>query len=287
MDRIDAGHDDDVGGERLRAGQATPGAKAETLKAEMLKAEDGSGEKQKVESRKQKSEGGGANIERPTSNIQHRTVPGEVGEDFAGREEILLEGGGSRVVQAAVRGMLNKLVESAPAAAGAGRAPAVAWAGLRLAAMVLLAAGVGIGLGDGDEFDDVGCSTAQKPEGGKAEMLKPEVEEPNLSLAAKVFELLTALDPGSRLRKAPPIKVFNLYYRQCMGAAEIARKCNCDRSLIYDRLAAIQRKVRWPPEQLREVSPHVEAMQDAVRDSRARRIYRKGAASGDEDDGGE
>ena len=74
MDRIDAGHDDDVGGERLRAGQATPGAKAETLKAEMLKAEDGSGEKQKVESRKQKSEGGGANIERPTSNIQRCPV---------------------------------------------------------------------------------------------------------------------------------------------------------------------------------------------------------------------
>jgi hypothetical protein len=67
--------------------------------------------------------------------------------------------------QAAIRGMLNKLVESAPAAAGLGRAPALAWAGLRLAAMVLLAAGVGIGLGDGDEFDDVGCSVAQQPDG--------------------------------------------------------------------------------------------------------------------------
>jgi hypothetical protein len=179
MDRIDAGHDDDVGGERLRAGQATPGAKAETLKAEMLKAEEGL-RTTDYRTTGQRTEDGGANIEHPTSNIQHPTLPGEVGEDFAGREEILLEGGGSRVVQAAVRGMLNWLVESAPAGAAVGRAPALAWAGLRLAAMVLLAAGVGIRLGDGDEFDDVGCSTAQQPEGGKAsqgkaEMLKAEM----------------------------------------------------------------------------------------------------------------
>ena len=39
-------------------------------------------------------------------------------------------------------------------------------------------------------------------------------DEPNLSLAAKVFQLLTALDPDNRLRKAPPIKVFLLRFRQ-------------------------------------------------------------------------
>jgi hypothetical protein len=289
------------------------------------------------------------------------------------------EDGGSRVVQAAVRGMLNNLVESAPAGAAVGRAPAVAWAGLRLAAMVLLAAGVGIGLGDGDEFDDVGCSVAQKPEGKKAEMLKaemlkaerlkgedggakaenrtsniqhrtlqpedggrrtedggtktehptsniqprtlnagegenayegkaemlkaerlkseahggetetqkPEPEEPNISLAAKVFELLTALDPDSRLRKAPPIKVFLLRFRQNLSRAEIARTCRCDKSLVGVRLKTIQDKLPWRPQQLRELSAQVEAMQDAVSDSRARRIYRKGAAYGEEDDGGE
>jgi len=328
--------------------------------------------------------------------------------------------------QAAIRAMLSKRAESAPAGAGVGRASALAWAGLRLAAIVLLAAGVEVGLGDGDEFDDVGCSVALQPGGtshgarsaqareraggklpgsdsgsagasggggpggrpecevragmcahrmpdglcqrsnrqcrllagagevremgarGKAEIGKAESgdlevvvpgvaaravvkaveaamerferklagvrrdfaewqksprpaneagqaampepsqpDEPNLSLAAKVLELLTALDPDNRLRKAPPIKVFNLFYRQRLGAAEIARKCDCDRSLIYDRLAAIEEKIPWTPQQLREVSPHVQAMQDAVRDSRARRICRKGAAYGDEEDGGE
>jgi hypothetical protein len=106
----------------------------------------------------------------------------------------------------------------------------------------------------------------------------------NRSLAAKVFELLTALDPDNRLRKAPPIKVFNLYYRQGLRPAEIARKCDCDRSLVHDRLAAIQAKIRWTPTQLREVSPHVEAMQEALTDSRAEGIYRKGAVYGEEDD---
>ena len=69
MDRIDAVHDDGVGGERLRVGQATQGGKAykgkaETLKAEMLKAED----------RGRKTEGGGANIEHRTSNIEQCPV---------------------------------------------------------------------------------------------------------------------------------------------------------------------------------------------------------------------
>ena len=73
--------------------------------------------------------------------------------------------------QAEVQAALSKWVESAPAGAGFGRASALARGGLRLAGLVLLAAGVGIGLGDGDEFDDVGCSVARQPKGGKAEML--------------------------------------------------------------------------------------------------------------------
>jgi len=67
--------------------------------------------------------------------------------------------------QAAIRAMLSKRAESAPAGAGVGRAPALAWAGLKLATMVLLSAGVVVGYADGDEFDDVGCTVAQQPGG--------------------------------------------------------------------------------------------------------------------------
>jgi hypothetical protein len=104
------------------------------------------------------------------------------------------------------------------------------------------------------------------------------------SIAAKVFELLAALDPDSRLRKAPPLKVFLLRFRQNLSLSQIARICNCGRSLIALRLCTIQQRLPWQPRQLRELSAHVEAMQDALADSRARSIYRKGAAYGDEGD---
>ena len=124
------------------------------------------------------------------------------------------------------------------------------------------------------------------PAGEGSDSAAPEaqqVEEPNLSLAAKVLELLTALDPGNRLRKAPPIKVFLLRYRQNLSRAEIARICSFNKSLVGIRLKTIQEKLPWRPQQLRELSAHVEAMQDAVSDSRARSIYRKGAAYDDEE----
>jgi hypothetical protein len=101
-------------------------------------------------------------------------------------------------------------------------------------------------------------------------------------IAAKVFELLTALDPDQRLRKAPPIKVFLLHYREGLSRSQIARECGCDKSLVSLRLKAIKEKLSWEPRQLRELSAQVEAMDEALRNSRARRIYRKGAVYGDE-----
>jgi hypothetical protein len=109
-------------------------------------------------------------------------------------------------------------------------------------------------------------------------------DEPTLSLAAKVFELLTALDPGKRLRKAPPITVFLLRYRRNLSRSEIARVCGCDKSLVAVRLRAIQEKLPWQPRQLRELSAQVSAMQEALSDPRARRIYRRGAVYGSQEE---
>jgi hypothetical protein len=110
-----------------------------------------------------------------------------------------------------------------------------------------------------------------------------EADPKTRSLAARVFELLSALDGDDGQRKAPPIKVFNFYYRQGLEPAEIARRCKCHRSTIFERLAEIRENLPWSPQQLREVSPHVEAMEDGLSDSRARDIYRKGAVTGDEE----
>jgi hypothetical protein len=106
-------------------------------------------------------------------------------------------------------------------------------------------------------------------------------DEAGRGFAAKLLALLTALDPDKRLRKAAPVRVFNLYYRQRLEPAEIARRCKCHRSLVFDRLAAIQKALPWTPQQLHELSPHVEALQEALSDSRASGIHRKSAVYGD------
>ena len=125
-------------------------------------------------------------------------------------------------------------------------------------------------------------------EAGQAARPQPtEADQGTLSIAAKVLELLSALDPGKRLRKAPPIRVFNLYYRPRLEPVEVARRCKCHRSLVFDRLAAIQQALPWTPQQLHELSPHVEAMEEAAADSRAKGIYSKGAAYGDGQNDGE
>jgi hypothetical protein len=107
--------------------------------------------------------------------------------------------------------------------------------------------------------------------------------EADRSFAAKVFQLLTALDSEHRFRKAPPVKVFDLYYRQGLPPAEIARRCKCHRSTIFERLAEIRADLPWSPQQLHEVSSLVEDMERDFAESGAANIYRKGAAYGDED----
>jgi hypothetical protein len=102
-----------------------------------------------------------------------------------------------------------------------------------------------------------------------------------LSHAAKLLQLLSALDSDKRLRKAQPLKVFNLYYRRRLAVAEIARQCRCHPTLVFRRLATIRKNLPWTPQQLRELSPHVEAMEDALSCPQAASIYRPGAVHGD------
>jgi len=79
--------------------------------------------------------------------------------------------------QTAIRAILSRQAEFARPEAGGGRATSLAWAGMRVVALVLLAAGAGMGLGDGDEFDDVGCTVAQRPGGTAHSARSPPTRE--------------------------------------------------------------------------------------------------------------
>jgi hypothetical protein len=126
------------------------------------------------------------------------------------------------------------------------------------------------------------CSANQAEQLSEPDSTRAEPEP--LPFAAKVMELLKALDPDERLRKAPPIKVFLLRFRNGLSRPEIAYECKCGRTLVGKRLRMILKKLPWDPQQLREVSAYVEAMQESLSDPRARRIYRRGAVYGDEVD---
>src|ERR1039458_7682225 len=77
----------------------------------------------------------------------------------------------------------------------------------------------------------------------------PEPDQESLSPAARVLQLHTAPDPATRVRKAPPIKVFLLRFRKNLSRFEIARICPCDKSLVALRLKTIQDKLPWKPQQ--------------------------------------
>ena len=102
--------------------------------------------------------------------------------------------------------------------------------------------------------------------------------------AAKVLQLLHAMDESWRCRKAHAGNVFWLRFEQNRSYAEIAHDCHCSKTLVIRRLQQIRAKLPWTPQRLREISPYVEAMDAALRDSRARNIYRKGAVYGEEQD---
>jgi hypothetical protein len=102
--------------------------------------------------------------------------------------------------------------------------------------------------------------------------------------AAKLFELLHALDPSYRWRKASPMKVFLLRFVENCSFWQIGYKCHCSKALVARRLKQIHSKVSWTPQRLGELAGYVEAIEDALSDPRARRIYRKGAVYGEEQD---
>ena len=68
-------------------------------------------------------------------------------------------------------------------------------------------------------------------------------------MAAKLLQLLTALDPDKRLRKAQPLKVFLLRFRQDFSRSQTAITCECSESLVAKRLSAILARLPWQPRQ--------------------------------------
>jgi hypothetical protein len=104
-------------------------------------------------------------------------------------------------------------------------------------------------------------------------------------VARQTMALAKALDAQYRFRKAPLYTVFLLYCSEGLTVEQIAKECDCGRSIVFMRLKLLHRKLGRHPAELRQYSAHFEKIEASLADPRARQIYRKGATYGE--DGGQ
>jgi len=106
-------------------------------------------------------------------------------------------------------------------------------------------------------------------------------------VARQVFATLEKLDSQGDWRKAAPSKVLRLYYGKGLSRREVAKRCGCVAGLITLRLQQIEGALKMTRAELLGLSSHLQRIEDSLSDSRARSIYRKGAAYGDSPDDGQ
>jgi hypothetical protein len=104
-------------------------------------------------------------------------------------------------------------------------------------------------------------------------------------IARQLIALVKALAVKYRFRKAPLYIVFLLYCADGRTVNQIARDCHCDPSLIFSRLKLLHRKLGRHPAELRQYSDHLDKVAASLSDPRARRIHRKRAINGDDQEG--
>src|SRR5690348_4076753 len=75
-------------------------------------------------------------------------------------------------------------------------------------------------------------------------------------VARQTLALAKALDSDRRFRKASIYTVFLLYCSDGLSADQIARKCACARSVVFDRLKILREKLGRDPAELRQYSSH-------------------------------
>jgi hypothetical protein len=102
--------------------------------------------------------------------------------------------------------------------------------------------------------------------------------EENVSedVARSAFALLQKLELDAPLKAPSALKVFTLYCVEGYSANQVARKCRCAKGTVMSRLRFIETVTRTRPEDFRAMSGHLQKVDDELRASGAREIYRRG-----------
>jgi hypothetical protein len=105
----------------------------------------------------------------------------------------------------------------------------------------------------------------------------PGVHEPVAeTVAAQIFALIEKLDEDERLKNPSVLQVFRLYCGHGITAQAVADKCGCAKATVLNRLKKIRMVTGKDPEEMRAYSPFFNKVEEAITDSRAEKIYRKG-----------
>jgi hypothetical protein len=102
-----------------------------------------------------------------------------------------------------------------------------------------------------------------------------------VDVARAAFAFLVSLDAEGK--PPTPVTVFRLYCVEGYSADAVARKCRCGKATVIRRLRFIEAVTKTRPEQFRAMSGHLQQMDDDLRASGAREIYRRGLVSEGED----
>jgi hypothetical protein len=96
-------------------------------------------------------------------------------------------------------------------------------------------------------------------------------------LVRQLFEVVKRFQGNNPYETAPLLTVFIHYCMEAKSAAEIARECDCSKSLVILRLKQLREVLQRDPAELRPYSSHTERAEEALSDSRARHIHRQSA----------
>lgn len=101
-------------------------------------------------------------------------------------------------------------------------------------------------------------------------------------VARSAFALLQKLELDAPLKAPSVLTVFRLYCVDGHSADRVARKCRCGKATVIRRLRFIEQQTNVRPEDFRAMSGHLQQMDDELRASGAREIYRRGIAGGED-----
>ena len=100
-------------------------------------------------------------------------------------------------------------------------------------------------------------------------------QQSNETTALQTFGFVKTLESKRRFKHPGPLIVFSLYCIDGLSISAIARKCECSRGTVLNRLKFIHRQTGADPVAMRRLYAGFEGVQAQLSDSRARYIHRK------------